>query len=89
MNTELEYGFAGISDFNQYGQGWEWVAVFNEYSNWTHSMQQVVRTFSTNQHGNGLWIDGKQVRGTAQFSMSYNRKNASAKAKRMMERGDW
>lgn len=86
MSTTTE-GFVGISDFESYGRGWSWTVITNEYSNWTHSVEQVARQFRTNLDGNGLWIDGKQVKGTVQFHMPADRTAARRKARRFSENG--
>lgn len=39
-------------------------------------------TMSTNDKGHGLWIDGRQVEGTSQFSAG---KNASAAYRRYLQ----
>ena len=40
--------------------------------------EAVTKTVNTNENGNGLWVDGTQVEGTAQFSVN-GIKNSSAK----------
>lgn len=82
-------GFVGIADFESYGQGWCWTVITNEYNYWAHGVEQVARQFRTNQQGNGLWIDGKQVKGTAQFSLPYDRTAARRKARRFSENGSY
>ena len=84
LDTMTE-GQAVITDFESYGQGWTWTLVRGEYSNWTHRVEAVTYVFRTNQQGNGLWIDGKQVHGTMQFHMPYDRTAARRKARRFVQ----
>jgi hypothetical protein len=88
LNTMTE-GQTTISDFESYGSGWAWTTIRAAFDFRTGQVEAVAYSFRTSQQGNGLWIDGKQVYGTCQFSLpGYDRTAARRKALRFVK-GAW
>lgn len=52
----------------------------------TSRYTEMTITAATNDSGNGLWINGKQVEGTAQFTAPTDHTKARAKIRRYIAR---
>ena len=66
-----------ISDMETYGRGWSWTLVRGEEGYGADdTVYQVAYACHTNQDGEGLWVNGKQVAGTSQFHLSANKQTA-------------
>lgn len=70
-------GKVSIKNLESYGDsGWTWTEEV------TNAAGTEKRNCSTNQQGDGLWYDDKQVSGTCQFQLPRKRQAAYAKIRR-------
>jgi hypothetical protein len=59
-----------ISDMESYGRGWSWTLVIEEAG------EQQMLMCRTSQDRDGLWVNGRQILGTTQFSLSADKRTA-------------
>lgn len=59
-----------ISDMETYGRGWAWTLMVNDGG------EEMILACRTSQDRDGLWVNGRQILGTTQFSLSADKRTA-------------
>lgn len=75
-NLSTEYS---ISDMEQYGRGWTWTLLITEGD------EQQALSCRTSQDRDGLWVNGRQILGTTQFTLSADKRTAMRQIVRRWE----
>lgn len=72
----IEYS---ISDMESYGRGWRWTL------NWQEGGEWQALACRTSQDRDGLWVNGRQILGTTQFTLSHDKRTAQRQILRRWE----